>query len=89
MQAGELGWLTPGQQQMLARALARARAAGVPEWEIEQAVRQEFECRDAFTASVVCGVLANLTRQRGPRTPPGESPFVLPEPKRRRVGDGA
>jgi hypothetical protein len=74
---------------MLARALARARAAGVPEPEIEQVVREEFEHADAFAPAITAGRLADLASKRRPRTSPGESPFVLPEPQRRRVGDGA
>jgi hypothetical protein len=55
--------LGPGEQAMIAGALARARAAGVPEEMIERVLEQETAGRGAFTPALVAGRLDALARQ--------------------------
>jgi hypothetical protein len=56
--------LGPGQEAMIAGALARARAAGVPEEMIERAVEQATAGHGGFVPGLVAGRLDALTRQR-------------------------
>lgn len=56
--------LGSGEQAMIAGALARARAAGVPEEIIERVVEQETAGRGAFNPALVAGRLDALARQR-------------------------
>jgi hypothetical protein len=62
--------LGPGEQAMIAGAVAQARAAGVPEAMIEHVIEQETAGRNAFNPAMVAGRLYALARQRQ-QPPPG------------------
>ncbi len=54
----------PGDQAMIAQAIARARAAGVPEELIQRVIEQEGAARGgAVVPAVVAGRLYALARQ--------------------------
>jgi hypothetical protein len=55
--------LGPGEQAIIAGALARARGAGVPEEMIERVLEQENAGRGAFNPALVAGRLDALARQ--------------------------
>ena len=55
----------PGDQAMIARAVARARAAGVPEEQIQRVIEQEGAVRGgAVVPAMLAGRLYALARQR-------------------------
>jgi hypothetical protein len=57
---------------MVARAVAQARAAGVPEEMIERVIEQETAGRNAFNPALVAGRLYALARQRQQPAPGSE-----------------
>jgi hypothetical protein len=59
----------PGEQAMVARAVAQARAAGVPEAMIERVIEQETAGRNAYNPALVAGRLYALARQHQPPAP--------------------
>jgi hypothetical protein len=59
----------PGDQAMIARAVAQARAAGVPEQLIQRVIEQESAGRNAFNPALVAGRLYALARQHQPQQP--------------------
>jgi hypothetical protein len=61
----------PGDQAMINRAIAHARAAGVPEAIIQRAIDQDGAGRGgAVVAAAVAGRLNALARQYQPQGPP-------------------
>jgi hypothetical protein len=61
--------LGPGDQAMIAGAVAQARAAGVPEAMIERVIEQETAGRNAFNPALVAGRIYALARQSQQRAP--------------------
>jgi hypothetical protein len=63
----------PGDEAMIAGAVAQARVAGVPEELIQRVIEQEGAGRGALTPAVLAGRLYALARQRQRQQPaPGE-----------------
>jgi hypothetical protein len=54
----------PGEQAMVAGAVARARAAGVPEEMIQHVIQQETAGRAGYNPALVAGRIDALARQR-------------------------
>jgi hypothetical protein len=54
----------PGDEAMIAGAVAGARAAGVPEELIQRVIEQEAAGRGAVTPAVLAGRLHALARER-------------------------
>lgn len=62
----------PGGQAMIAQAVARARAAGVPEELIQRVIEQEGAARGgAVVPAVVAGRISALARQQRQRASEG------------------
>jgi hypothetical protein len=55
----------PGDEAMIAGAVAQARAAGVPEELIQRAIEQERAGRSAVVPALLAGRLYALARQFG------------------------
>jgi hypothetical protein len=66
-------FLGPGDQAIINGAIARARAAGVPETAIQGVIDQEAAHRYGFRPGVIAGRLGALTRQYQQPVPQGES----------------
>lgn len=64
----------PADQAMIARAVAHARAAGVPEERIQQVIEQQGAGRaGALVPAALAGQLNALARQfERPQSPPAE-----------------
>lgn len=64
IESGPMRLMGPGGQTMIAQAVARARAAGVPEEQIQRVIEQEGAARGgAVVPAVIAGRLSALARQ--------------------------
>ena len=59
-----MSFFWPGDERMVAAAVAEARAAGVPEPVIEDVIAEETALGDNFSAPVIAGRLGAVARAR-------------------------